>query len=127
MVSTVTHAGASSDFALSGLSQRSRLWLLTVACFGVLLVISSMVALNTALPDIAIATSATQTQLTWVVDSYTLVLACLLLPAGALGDRYGRRGAMLVGLAVFAGASLVPAVLSDPLIVIVSRRGCGAG
>ncbi len=67
-----------------------------------------MVALNTALPDMATATSATQTQLTWIVDSYTLVLACLLLPAGALGDRYGRRGAMLLGLAIFGAASVVP-------------------
>lgn len=120
-----THPGG--DFALAGLSARARVWLLTVACFGVLLVIASMVALNTALPDIAVATAATQTQLTWIVDSYTLVLACLLLPAGALGDRYGRRGAMLVGLAVFAAASLVPAVLSDPMIVIVSRGAAGAG
>jgi len=86
-----------------------------------------MVALNTALPDIAIATSADQTQLTWIVDSYTLVLACLLLPAGALGDRYGRRGAMLVGLAIFGAASLVSAVLSNPVIVIVSRGVAGAG
>ncbi len=127
MVSTVAHPSEGGDFALAGLSQRSRLWLLTVACFGVLLVIASMVALNTALPDIATATSATQTQLTWIVDSYTLVLACLLLPAGALGDRYGRRGAMLVGLAVFATASLVPAVLSDPMVVVISRGAAGAG
>jgi MFS family permease len=63
-----------------------------------------MVALNTALRDIALATSATQTQLNWIVDGYTLVLACLLLPAGAVGDRYGRRGALLVGLAIFAVA-----------------------
>jgi MFS family permease len=127
VVDTVTHPTPDRDFALSGLSSRARVWLLTVACFGVLLVISSMVALSTALPDIAIATSATQTQLTWVVDSYTLVLACLLLPAGALGDRYGRRGAMLAGLAIFAAASLVPAVLSDPVIVIVARGVAGAG
>jgi EmrB/QacA subfamily drug resistance transporter len=127
VANALTHPGQDNDFALACLSERARVWLLTVACFGVLLVIASMVALNTALPDIAIATSATQTQLTWIVDSYTLVLACLLLPAGALGDRYGRRGAMLVGLAIFAGASLVPAVVSDPLIVIVSRGLAGAG
>ncbi|WP_292988764.1 MFS transporter [Mycobacterium sp.] len=127
MAHTLTESRRDDDFALSGLSARARVWLLTVACFGVLLVIASMVALNTALPDIAIATSATQTQLTWVVDSYTLVLACLLLPAGALGDRYGRRGAMLVGLAIFSAASAVPAVLSDPMIVIVSRGAAGAG
>ncbi len=127
MVNALTEPAPAGDFALAGLSNRSRLWLLTVACFGVLLVISSMVALNTALPDIATATSATQTQLTWIVDSYTLVLACLLLPAGALGDRYGRRGAMLLGLAIFGAASLLPAVLSDPLVVIVSRGVAGAG
>jgi MFS family permease len=127
VANAVTHPGQDSDFALAGLSERARVWLLTVACFGVLLVISSMVALNTALPDIAIATSADQTQLTWIVDSYTLVLACLLLPAGALGDRYGRRGAMLVGLAIFGAASLVSAVLSNPVIVIVSRGVAGAG
>ncbi len=127
MVDAMTQPTQRGDFALGGLSQRARLWLLTVVCFGVLVVISSMVALNTALPDIAIATSATQTQLTWIVDSYTLVLACLLLPAGALGDRYGRRGAMLAGLAVFGVASLAPAVLSDPVIVIVARGCAGAG
>jgi MFS family permease len=116
-----------SDFAFAGLSTSARVWVLTVACFGVLLVISSMVALNTALPDMATAMSATQTQLTWIVDSYTPVLACLLLPAGALGDRYGRRGAMLVGLAIFSVASLVPAIWSDPMTVIVSRGVAGAG
>ncbi len=67
------------------MSKFGRFWLLAVAAVDVLLVISSMVALNTALPDIALETAATQTQLTWVVDGYTLVLACLLLPAGALG------------------------------------------
>ena len=70
MVNALIQPGHDSDFALSALSQRARLWLLTVACFGVLVVISSMVALNTALPDIATATLATQTQLTWIVDSY---------------------------------------------------------
>jgi hypothetical protein len=125
LVEASIHPRPGGDFALADLSSRARLWLLTVACFGVLLVISSMVALNTALPDIAIATSATQTQLTWIVDSYTLVLACLLLPAGALGDRYGRRGAMLVGLAIFGAASLVAAVLSNPMIVIISRGVAG--
>ena len=127
MLDALAQADQDSDFALAGLSTRARLWLLAVACFGVLLVISSMVALNTALPDMATATSATQTQLTWIVDSYTLVLACLLLPAGALGDRYGRRGAMLAGLAIFGVASVLPAISSDPTIVVVFRGVAGAG
>jgi MFS family permease len=108
-------------------SNRARIWTMVVACMGVSLVIASMVALNTALGDIAVATSTTQSQLTWVVDGYTVVLACLLLPAGAIGDRYGRRGALLVGLATFAVASLAPTVFSSPLQIIVARGVAGAG
>jgi len=50
---------------------------------GVALLVASMTALNTALGDLAVATSATQSQLNWIVDGYTVALACLLLPAGA--------------------------------------------
>jgi EmrB/QacA subfamily drug resistance transporter len=127
MPDTLTRPDQDSDHALAGLSTRARTWLLTVVCLCLLLVISSMVALNTALPDIAVATSATQAQLTWIVDSYTLVLACLLLPAGALGDRYGRRGAMLTGLAIFAVASVAPAIWADPLHLIIARGAAGVG
>ena len=94
-------------------SRVRRGWTLFVACAGVAIVVASMVALNTALPDIAVATAANQTQLTWIVDSYTLFLACLLLPAGAIGDRYGRRTALLVGLAIFAAASFAPLIFGD--------------
>jgi EmrB/QacA subfamily drug resistance transporter len=79
------------------------------------------------IPDIAVATSATQTQLTWIVDSYTLLLACLLLPAGAIGDRYGRRTALLVGLAIFAVASFSPLVFESPLQIIAARALAGVG
>nr|WP_242456095.1 MFS transporter [Mycolicibacterium sp. P1-18] len=108
-------------------SARARIWLLAVACLSVSLVISSMVALNAALPDIAVETSATQSELTWIIDGYTLVLACLLLPAGAFGDRYGRRGALLIGLAVFTAASLAPIVVDGPVALIVARAVAGAG
>ncbi|MBS1693651.1 MAG: MFS transporter [Actinobacteria bacterium] len=108
-------------------SARGRVWLLTVACMSVSLVVISMVALNTALGDVAVETSATQAQLTWVVDGYTLVLACLLLPAGAIGDRYGRRGALLIGLAIFALASAGPLILDSPQQIIAARAVTGAG
>src|SRR6185437_805596 len=71
--------------------------------------------------------SATQTQLTWIVDTYTLVLACLLLPAGAIGDRFGRRSALLVGLAVFAVASMAPLLFDSPAQIIAARAVAGAG
>src|SRR3954454_22333264 len=124
MVGTLTRSHQDID---ASLSERARFWLLTVAALDVLLVISSMVALNAALPDMAVQTSATQTQLTWIVDGYTLVLACLLLPAGAIGDRYGRRGALLAGLAIFAVASLAPTVFDSPVQIIIARAVAGIG
>ena len=107
--------------------RRSRGWLLTVTCFCVLLVISAMIALNTALGDIARDTLATQAQLTWIVDAYTLALACLLLLGGALGDRYGRRGALITGLVIFGAASLIPVCFDTPTGIIVGRAVTGVG
>ena len=127
MVDTLARSDQDIDANLATLSKSGRFWLLTVAAVDVLLVIASMVALNAALPDIALQTAATQTQLTWIVDGYTLVLACLLLPAGAIGDRYGRRGALLVGLAIFAIASLAPTIFDSPMQIIVARAVAGVG
>jgi EmrB/QacA subfamily drug resistance transporter len=127
MVDALARPDQPTDSTLGDLSSRARRWLLAVACLDVLAVIASMVALNAALPDIALETSATQTQLTWVVDGYTLVLACLLLPAGAIGDRYGRRGALLAGLVIFGVASVAPIVFDSPLQIIIARAVAGAG
>jgi len=130
MVGTLPHSDQDidgDDATPAPLSRWARIWLLTIASVDVLMVISSMVALNAALPDIARQTSATQSQLTWVVDGYTLALACLLLLAGAIGDRYGRRGALLVGLAIFGLASMAPTVLDSPTQIIVARAVAGAG
>lgn len=109
------------------LLSRAQKWTLVVSCLSVALVVASMAALYTALPNIAVATGATQTQLTWVVDGYTLVLACLVLPAGALGDRYGRRAVLIVGLALFSLASAVPLLVSTPWWLIAARAAAGVG
>src|ERR1700727_1363705 len=102
MVETFVRPDQRTDAVSIGDTPRARVWTLAVACMGVGLVVGSMTALNTALGDLAVATSATQTQLNWILDGYTVALACLLLPAGATGDRYGRRGALLIGLVIFA-------------------------
>ena len=127
MTESAIRSGPRLDGSFAGGSRARRGWTLFVACAGVAMVVASMVALNTALGDIAVATGATQTQLTWIVDSYTLLLACLLLPAGAIGDRYGRRTALLVGLAIFAGASFAPLILGSPVQIIAARALAGAG
>lgn len=106
---------------------RAQKWTLVVSCLAVALVIGSMAALYTSLPDIAAATGATQSQLTWVADGYTLALACLVLPAGALGDRYGRRAVLMGGLSVFSAASVIPLFAQDPFWLIVARTLAGVG
>lgn len=106
---------------------RAQQWTLVVSCLSVALVIGSMAALYAALTDIATATGATQVQLTWIVDGYTLALACLVLPAGALGDRYGRRAVLIAGLTVFSAASAIPLLWQDPVSLIAARANAGAG
>lgn len=127
MVETLLRPDQRTDVVSIGGSPRARNWTLAVACMGVALVVASMTALNTVLGDLAVATSATQTQLTWIVDGYTLALACLLLPAGAIGDRYGRRGALLAGLVVFSLGSMAPAMLHSPAQIIAGRAVAGVG
>ncbi|WP_433655420.1 MFS transporter [Nocardia sp. CA-128927] len=102
-------------------------WMLALSCSAVALVVASMAALYTALPELATATGATQQQLTWIVDGYTLALACLVLPAGALGDRYGRRVVLVVGLFVFALASATPLLFDSPTWLIGARAVAGVG
>ncbi|UFS95861.1 MFS transporter [Nocardia huaxiensis] len=106
---------------------RAQRWMLTVSCLSIALVVAAMAALYSALPQIAAETGATQQQLTWVVDGYTLALACLVLPGGALGDRLGRRLVLIVGLGIFTVGSLVPLLFDGPLWLIGARAVSGVG
>ena len=101
--------------------------ILTVVSLALMTVVSAVSGLNVALPDLARETGATQTQITWIVDAYTVVFAGLLLFAGALGDRYGRRLLLIVGLAVFGGAAALGMVTNDPHQLILLRAVMGAG
>ena len=84
----------------------SRRWLaLGVLCASLLAIVVDNTIVNVALPTLARDLDADISELQWVVDAYTLVFAGLLLLAGALGDRYGRRRMLLAGLAVFGAAS----------------------
>ena len=83
-----------------------RWWVLAVMSVGTMIVFLDDTVVNTALPRISIDLGASTSGLQWVVDAYVLVLAGLLLLCGSLGDRYGRKRMMTIGLVVFAGASL---------------------
>jgi len=76
-----------------------RRWLiLGVLCLSLLVIVVDNSILNVALPTLVRDLKASNSQLQWMVDSYTLVFAGLLLTAGSLGDRFGRRGALTIGL-----------------------------
>lgn len=98
-----------------------------VIAISLITVVSAVVGLNIALPDIARATRASQTELTWIIDAYTVVFAALLFFAGALGDRYGRKRLLAVGLAIFGLAALGGAFVTDPSQLIVVRALMGLG
>ena len=86
-----------------------------------------MASLNVALPDIARDTHASQTDLVWVIDAYSLAFAALLLPGGAIGDRYGGRFALIAGLALFAGGSAIAMTAHSASELIALRAILGLG
>lgn len=109
------------------LSPRHRRAVLAVMCVALVMVVAAVASLNVALPDLARDTGATQSQLQWIVDAYALVFAGLLLPAGALGDRYGRKGILQIGLVIFGAASLAAIFVETPSTLIGLRAVIGAG
>lgn len=100
---------------------------LAVVSLALVTVVSAVSGLNVALPDLARETGASQSEITWIVDAYTVVFAGLLLFAGALGDRFGRRGLLATGLTVFGVAAGLGMLTSDPNQLIVLRALMGIG
>ena len=105
-----------------------RRWLiLVVLCFSLLVIVLDNTILNVAIPTIVRDLDATNSQLQWIIDAYTLVFAGLLLTAGSLGDRFGRRGALQVGLTLFGIGSLASALAGSASVLIVTRAFMGIG
>src|SRR5438876_7255836 len=82
---------------------------------------------NVALPTLVRELHASTSQLQWIVDAYSLVFAALLLAAGSLSDRVGRKGMLLAGLGVLGAASFVGGLMSSPGQLIVARSFMGLG
>ncbi len=106
---------------------RRRWWILAVLCTSLMIVIVGNTALNIALPSLARDLGASSSELQWMVDAYSLVFAGLLLTAGAIGDRFGRRGSLQVGLVVFLAGSVFAATGNAAWMVIVARIVMGVG
>ena len=109
-------------------SYRRRRLILAVLCLSVLLTVVSNMALNVALPTLGRQLHAGTSSLAWVVDVYVLCFAGLLLPAGALGDRLGRKGALQSGLVLYLAAAVCGAYATGvgPLIAARAVMGIGA-
>lgn len=104
-----------------------RWFLLGVLCLSLVMIVMAVSSLNVALPSIQSDLGASSTMLQWILDSYALVFAGLLLVAGALGDRFGRKEMLLVGLALFGVGAVVSGLAGSAAIVIVGRAIQGAG
>lgn len=83
--------------------------------------------LNLAIPTLAEEFSASSTQIQWFISSYILALSAMMLPAGMIGDRFGRKVTMLSGLAIFAAGSVVAAFASNSGMFILGRVILGIG
>ena len=106
----------------------ARRWVaLAALSFSILVISLDLTVLNVALPTLVRALSATTSQLQWMVDAYTLLYAGLLLTTGSLGDRYGRKRALIVGMVVFGAGSVWSAYSGSANMLIMARGLMGMG
>jgi EmrB/QacA subfamily drug resistance transporter len=101
--------------------------ILAVMCLSLLVVVIDNTILNTALPTLARVLHASTSDLQWITDAYTLAFAALLVMAGALGDRFGRRNALVLGLVIFASGSAWAALSGESSTLIAARTVMGVG
>ncbi|HEY5154952.1 MAG TPA: MFS transporter [Acidimicrobiales bacterium] len=121
---------ADDDGAGGSLADRiyaRRWWTLAVLCLSLVVIGVDNTILNVALPTLVTDLGATTSQLQWIVDGYTLVFAGLLLTAGSLGDRFGRRGALSIGLVIFGFGSVLSALSGSAGQLIATRCVMGIG
>ncbi|MGW7686024.1 DHA2 family efflux MFS transporter permease subunit [Kribbella sp. NPDC054772] len=116
-----------TDTSTPTLTGARRFGVLIALCLAVLVLGLDTTVLNVALPTLAQDLDASTSQLQWMANSYNLVLAALLLPAGLLGDRFGRRKIIAIALSLFGLASLACALSDSAGALIASRAFLGIG
>jgi EmrB/QacA subfamily drug resistance transporter len=106
---------------------RRRRTILIAVCIALMAVIASVSGLNVAQPDLAVTFDASQSTVLWIINMYTLSLAALLLPLGAIGDRLGRKPMLLTGLTVFGVASAAAGLAPSAEVMLAARLFSGVG
>ena len=102
-------------------------WTLIVVCAATFMLLLDVTIVVVALPEIQKGLHTNFSDVQWVIDAYALTLASLLLTAGSLADRYGRRLLFLIGLVIFTLGSLTCGLAQSPLMLILSRSAQGVG
>ena len=102
-------------------------WTLVVAALAAFMTALDTLVVTTALPVLRVDLGASLSDLEWTVNAYNLAFACLLLTGAALGDRFGRRRMLVLGLLAFTGASAAAALSPDAGMLVVARAVQGAG
>src|SRR6478735_364264 len=102
-------------------------WTLGAVCVATFMLLLDITVVNTALPAIQKDLGGSFTDLQWVIDAYALSLAALVLTAGSLADRFGRRRLFSIGLGIFSAASLLCALAPDPTFLNLARALQGIG
>ena len=125
-VDVVNMAGSQQGDTMTQLSVRRRYLILATVCLAAFAINLDTTIVNVALPDLGRELNATTRDLQWIVDGYNLAFAALVLTAGSLGDRFGRRPALLLGLGGFAAASAVGALVGSANALIAVRFTMGA-
>ncbi|MFR9770021.1 MFS transporter [Nocardia sp. SC052] len=106
----------------------ARRGLLALMCACVVLVVGMVAAINLAVPMLASsALRPSASTLVWIVDTYVIVFACFVIPGGAAGDRFGRKGVLLTGLALFAVGALLSATAPNVALLLAGRAITGLG
>lgn len=95
--------------------------ILIAMCSALIAVVASVSGLNVAQQDLALDLGASQSQLLWIINGYTMALAALLLPIGALGDRLGRKPILLTGLGLFVAANALGGLATDTGMLLAAR------
>jgi EmrB/QacA subfamily drug resistance transporter len=100
--------------------------ILIAMCVALVAVVASVSGLNVAQQQLAEDLGASQSTLLWIINGYTLAMAALLLPIGAVGDRWGRKPVLLIGLGIFGATNLMAAFAGSATVLLAARIGSGA-